>query len=209
MTLEQLRSLVQANTGRTDKDDLVDSALAMAARRVEREADFTDAIRSVTLPLTEGANSVDLPEDAVNILKVQVARDSRRQSLTIRTAEYVYERSSPDRQGIPEIGYITGGKVYFYPSASAGLSFVVDYTVSLLGPGGSTVPLLDEALVCFATSWVLRSLQQHQDAAIWFAAYNEALRTAIINDRRTPPARVFVGATEPTRELEDGTRWNW
>lgn len=197
MKLSELRNMVVANTSRRDKVTLIDQALNLALIEMAQRAPYKRLNRvTYEVPVVEGDGSFTPPVDYVQIVSVQVVTPdvNTRGPLRIKTKSDLHGRFpnflDSANSGTPAWGYIEAGRIWFYPKASQ--SFTMSITLDLLpakltdDEDQSPDSNWDNALVAWATAYTFRSLQQWQDAAGWDQQFEQAFRTMIRADRRSP-----------------------
>ena len=108
----------------------------------------------------------------------------------IRTKKFLAERW-PDfdsqADGKVRFGYLEGKRLHLVPPPDEALALDYSYyprhAVFSDDTTDLTIDIIDEAVIAFATYRVFKSLQQHEDAVMWFADYKESLKNAKDMDR--------------------------
>ena len=96
-----------------------------------------------------------------------------------------------DTASDPVYGYVENDRLFLVPRPDG--PFMITMTVSkLLGTDWSQdtdeIPIrgMDNAVVCWATSYYLDSIESFQLARVWEKRYEMALRKAVLSDRKRP-----------------------
>jgi len=199
-TLAGLRAIVQQNLGnRTDKSMLIDSALNAALRQAVQRHRFKRLAVQSDLTLTTGVQAVVMPANAIQVVELRIIDGTMSHRIDLADKVMVTERF-PNPWAFsnqrPSIAYEESGVLYFSP--------VPDKTYTLRGTylfnpatlvsdtDSAGVDGLDAAMITYATSYVMRSIEKFSEADSWERQFEKELSAAIIADRRRPATVVLM-----------------
>lgn len=192
MNLAQLRNLVIENTGRTDKESLINSAINLALTEISSRRNWLDLQTEGQVTLLVGQDNIDLGSEAQRVTEIRVLDDDNSHRIRIRPKEWLVSRFPNPAQysaGRPSWGWLEGSRLFVLPIADANYSVV--YTSYILHPElteDSDVVVIragvDRAIIAYATYWVFLSIEKHEDAKVWFASFESMLRTVKDVDRK-------------------------
>ena len=177
MTKAELRTLVQANVGRTDKDTVINNALDFALTTLSQTELHDDLRRELDSTCVISSTFVQLPSTLSQLLDVRLV-DPTNPSLAyplviLRKLEFV--RMFPNVPGNaitgrPTFSFVEAGKLNFNCITQA------EYTIRITGfflgeffadTGENPIKNADEALTAYATANLYESIQMYDDAARW------------------------------------------
>lgn len=190
MNRKTIRDLVIETTGRTDKEALINSAINIALNKISSEHHWNDLLIEATVALVVDATSVSLASDVRRLTEVRFLDGLSSYKLQIRPMAWVV-KMFPDlsiySKGRPRYGYLQGTTLHFIPKSDSTNTIKYSYyklnadltddttNISILHAG--------EAVIAYATYWVFRALQLHDDANQWFASFIIELANAKRADR--------------------------
>lgn len=206
MNRSQLRALVIDHTGRSDKTDLINSMLDEAVRKISSEHLWNDLVTELSTTLVAGTESITLDPTLRRLFEFRIMDGLSSYQLEIRPKTWVVTQWSDPAAlavGKPRYGYLQGTVLYLVPPPD--LAYEVRYSYYRHHPrltsdtSSVLIPQADEAVVAYATYRTFKSLQQHEDANLWFADYQELLMDAKRMDRSSAVRHVAMprGTGEP------------
>jgi hypothetical protein len=212
MTRLQLRDTIKGIVRREDKDSLINTGLNLALQAISKRATFREQVVESDSTLTSGSSSIALPTGTRRVRTVIVLDGSQPYQLVLKTKGFIRDRWPDTSQlaaGDPEVGYIEGSNLYVLPKASSDLSlrWTVEKNLTEFSTDSDTCecPLLDEALIAWASCFIFKLTQQLEDAAVWNGTYEMALQSAISEDRKIGGvdirAQEFVRASSTERSV--------
>lgn len=193
MNREQIEDLVVESTGRSDKRTLIRSAIDMALGEISTRRLWSDLLVEGEVSISAGDESVDLANDTARIIEIRLMDDSQSRPMCIRPKKWLMDRCpdpSSTSQRRPYYGYLQGTTLYFVPFPDN--TYTVKYTYCRLHPAlsAATDPVLirgaDRAVQAWATYWIFKSIEKHEDAKEWLSAYEMQLRAAERLDKDNP-----------------------
>lgn len=190
MNRAEIRNLVIDHTGRSDKASLINSMITAALKKVSSEGLWRDLLTEQSVSLIVGQAFIALVAGAQRVSEVRIIDGLSSYELEVRPKSYVTERW-PDfdsfDNGRPYVAYIEGRFIHMVPAPDTAFTLKYSYykrTADLADDTTSLeVTIFDEAVIAFATYRTFKSLQMHEDAALWFADYREALKDAKMMDK--------------------------
>lgn len=194
MTREEILSLVISNTGRSDKQELMQSAINLALTEISQRHDFQQMMESHDLALAAGESSVALPDRTLSVLEARIHTEVDVNQVThlILLPKQTILREFPDLnadvESRPICGFIEQNVLYVNPPANE--AYVIKTTLFRLFPTlatGETVPanlMLINALVSWVTAYTFRSIEKFQESDRWMLEYERSLRVATRADNR-------------------------
>jgi len=185
MTREQLETLVNEATGRSDKTTLVRTALNLAVAEISSQRLWSDLMRRTEVTLVEGALAVDLAPGAARIVEITVVEGTLSRPLLGRSKLWCQERfPAPETRSTsrPQYGYLEGTTLYVVPRPNK--DYVLRYTYYTMHPDLDlpTSELLirhaSAAVVAYAVFWVFQSIEKLKEAETWYKTYLIQLASA-------------------------------
>lgn len=208
----EIRNLVIDTTGRSDKESLINSAINIALNKVSSSHLWNDLLTEASVTLVVDATSVSLESDVRRLVEVRVLDGTSSYKLRIRPMDWVV-KMFPDlsvrSSGKPRHGYLQGTTLHFVPKSDD--TYTVKYSYYKLHPDliNDTTSILilqaDEAIIAYATHWVFKSLQLHNDASQWLGLFAIELANAKRADRS--PAIEFVADQRGRNVSASGDYW--
>lgn len=193
MNRADIRNLVIEHTGRADKVSLINSMITAALKKVSSEKHWRDLLVESSVTLIPNQVFIQLDTAVRRLSEVRLIDGLSSYKIEVRPKNWVVERW-PDLNSqfsnYPRFAYLQGTQLFLMPPPST--NWVLKYTyfpraTLLTDETTELVPdILDEAVIAYATYRTFKSLQQTEDASVWFADYQEALRNAKSMD--TDPA---------------------
>jgi hypothetical protein len=185
MNRGELRTLVLQNTKRTDKLDLINSALDMAVDEVSAAYLWSDLLTEDEVILYQG-QPVSLATNTARVVEVRLVDGTvNSQPLQIRPKSWLAKYFPvPDLQAQrrPVYGYFEGVILHTIPLPA--IDYTIRYSYYPLHGAftGDASELLirhaSKAVVAYATHWMWFSLERYQDAEAWMTMYQRALESA-------------------------------
>lgn len=185
MTREQLETLVNEATGRTDKSSLTLSALNLAVAEVSSQRLWYDMMVQGEATILEGALSIDLASDVARVASVTVVDDTLSRPLLCRSRTWVSERyADPTSWPVerPQFGYLEGRTLFMVPRPDQ--DYVIRYNYYKLHPDLDTptsellIRHATAAVVAYAAFWVFQSIEKLKEAEQWYGTYLRQLQSA-------------------------------
>lgn len=190
MNRADVRNLVTDATGRTDKDTEINRALNVALNKISSEFLWNDLLTEDSVTLTVDAASVALASNTRRLSEVRLIDGLNSSRIVIRPKTWVvkfYPNPTSMSSARPRYGYLQGTTLFLVPPSDTADTVTYSYykmhnditddTTQL------TIPQADEAVVAYTIYWVFKSLEKHEDAAMWFGDYQTHLRDAKQVDR--------------------------
>lgn len=200
MNRGQLRQLVVGITGRSDKAEVINTALNLGLESITNRHDFFPKYFEEEIAIVEDDSFVELPPRVRDIAEVRLIDGPQSYPLEIRLKTYVAARwPMPDEvsKGKPIVGYVEDGKFHFLPYSDA--AYALRFTfIPLAGPLESDTDEpgilgIDNALVAYAAAFVYDSLEMSQEASVWTSRYEMRLLESIRADKRSVGRRITQG----------------
>jgi len=197
----QLREAVTTRTSRSDLADLVNDAINASIEEIARVHRWKAFIEEISLAISTDDLSKALPDRTQHVFEgrvIAVSEDDEDTSyawpIEITAKNRVVKRF-PDIQrlfaGIPVIGYVESGTLYFYPKASQDLTIKLTvYTMpDVLTDDTTQTPelYLDQAIIAAATRDVFASIEKFSSADYWDRRYLRELTVGIREDNNKYP----------------------
>jgi hypothetical protein len=214
MTRLQIRNLVIANTGRSDKTVVINAKLDSALQEVAKVRRWKSLRANVDLAIVAGDWWVTLASDHSTLLKVRVINGSQSYDLPIKTkgeVDRVFPNPVAEATGMPSICYEDEAKLYFAPKINQSLTLKVDYVRSeeLLSfatdSTANPIKHTDRVLECMVTRDLFLSIEQFDSASVWDGMLNRALGLAISKDKES---NTRLQMAEAGRAPNEG-RFDW
>lgn len=184
MNREQLETLVVEATGRSDKTTLIRSALNLAIQRVSAHRLWSDLMTEDEVSIAAGAASVALASDVARVIEARILGAQRR-PLMVRPKAWLMQREPDPSQRAataPCYAYLQGTSLYVIPYPDA--EYDIGYTYyklpaqMTLSTDEQPIRCADAAIAAYATHWVFKSIEKHEDAEMWAQTYLDQLRSA-------------------------------
>lgn len=193
MNLLQIIAAVAGNTKRTDKDDVARTGVTLGWQRCSVIHPFRGLIRTDEIAVASQANNVPLSGSPVRIYAAYWINGTGSWRIMGRSREWVVRRvpnidASPT-PSYPTWSYLDGNTLHFVPGANdeGQIKVTYQYVPTMVEDADENpVPLLDEAIISYSTSWVFKSVQLWNEANFWESNYQNALQLAIDADRSQP-----------------------
>ena len=208
----EIRNLVIDTTGRSDKESLINSAINIALNKVSSSHLWNDLLTEASLTLTVDATSVSIESDVRRLVEVRVLDGLSSYKLRVRSMDWVV-KMFPDlsihSSRKPRYGYLQVTTLHFVPKYDS--TYTVKYSYYKLHPDltNDTTNILilqaDEAVIAYATHWVFKSLQLHEDANQWLGLFAVELANAKRADRSS--AVEFVADQRGRNVYTSGDYW--
>lgn len=208
MNLSEIRDLVIEHTNRSDKATLIDSMINAALRKVSSEHTWRDLLEEADVTLIANQSFIALASNVKRLAQVSIIDGLSSYPLLVRPKKWIIDRwpdldsQSPNR---PCYGYLEGRTLYLMPPPNEAFTLRYSYYRRHDSLSSDTDELefdhIDEAVIAYATYRTFKSLQQHEDAALWFADYKEVLKDAKKMDHSPAVTRIADqrGRGEPVR----------
>ncbi len=194
MTRLELRNLVISNLGnRTDKNAVINAALEEGLKQSARLHFFRSLVSESDVAIIADSAYIDLPATAYQLLEVRLINGTSSYPIVVKTKKWLVDRwanIADHAAGRPVYGYIENSDLFLYPISDG--SYTVRITVTTAPTFSSSdatenpIPVLDMALVCFATAFVMRSIQMFEYAAPWDLEYGKLFTGAKLGDKKGP-----------------------
>ena len=179
MNRSEIRTLIIATTGRSDKETLINSAINIALRKVSAEALWNDLLTEADVTTGADDTYVTLADNVRRLTEVRWIDGLNSSRIVIQPKTWIIRLyPAPDElpSGVPLFGYLQGLRLYLVPPV-AEADYTIRYSYYPLHADLSddttetTIPQADEAVIAYATYWVFKSLEQHDDAERWLIDY--------------------------------------
>lgn len=224
-TFLQLQNLVLLNCNREDKADLIKEAINLALEEIVQISPWRELKIEYDVAIAEGSNAVAIPSQVTHVSQVRILNTDVPSIVTsdsepgqqlgyvveIRSQKEV-QNDNPDlnvaSRGIPSTCFVSGGNIIFDVPLNADkiVRMLADSFVPTLEDDDDPNPLprTDNAVVAWATSYVFRSIEMFENSREWERIYGQALRFAVVNDRRHPGVKLQMrGAMTPQERWYD------
>lgn len=210
LTREELRNLVISNTGRSDKVALINSALSLAMNDISLQHTFRQmcVVFSGTLSINDA--SLTLPTGAVDLMELRLIdpdTSTLTHTIVLKSKSWILSRwpnPSSNSSGTPCIAYLESNVLVFDRPVVKAYTYAGTYLRMLRALDDDTdtadCPYIDNALVCWATAYVFRSIQDQRSADSWLMQYRVAMRDAKAFDGHRPG--MDIRAEEFTRAAD-------
>lgn len=188
MNRAQIRELVLENTRRTDKTGLMNLAINAALQKVSSDHLWIDLMVSADLAIVANDASVAIPSNCHRLADARLivaGSPSMSRGIKVRPRTWVnqwYPSPSDQPTGKPVYAYLEGSSLYFVPLSDG--SYTVRVAYYRLHP--DLTADTDECLIrhagqcvaAYATHWVFKAIEQHENAAQWAGLYVDLFRSA-------------------------------
>ena len=185
MNRAEIRTLMEAATGRTDKTTTFDSAINIALRKVSSEHLWNDLLTEDSKTLTTGTNTIVLATDTRRLSEVRVidGLNSYRLIVFPKTKfSMMYPNPTALSNQKPRVAYLQGTTLHMAPPPDS--TYTIKYSYYKLHADftdnvtETDIPQADEAVVSYAIYWIFKSIEQYDSAVRWFADYEDQLKDA-------------------------------
>ncbi|KKM85135.1 hypothetical protein LCGC14_1292110 [marine sediment metagenome] len=190
LTRASISTTVQAMTGRTDKADVIITAIDLALEEISnshkwRGLKFEDqAVVTVASTQTVDLSSLGIDQ----LISVRLIQGSDSSYLLKYISEELFDKMLPDvtdlTESTPKFCYIKGDTLFLGPVPDAVYTLFVRYVKSMVAGSANVIKGIDGAIIAFATSFVFASIEKEQLAAFWDRRYARALLLAHRADDR-------------------------
>lgn len=222
----EIRTLVQQHTRRTDKDALINSGIVLALQEIMQLWPWRDLRAEFDISLPSGTNVVSLPSFVNQVVQIRVldvdspielrsATDldstlgNLGYELTIldqRTMQSIDPNLSINSTGIPKYAIVKNGLIQVIPPTNTDKILRILDDAIIINMQDDTddnpLPRTDNAVIAWATSYLLMSIEKFEEAAQWDKKFQQAIAIARSNnDRRTGQKRQMRGA------MSEQERW--
>jgi len=193
LTLSELRTRVQTNTNRTDKDTQIDVAINDAIKDIGRHREWKDLRIEKEITLTIDTYRYAFPSDMNTCLSMKIYDGTESVELMERTKEWL-NRAVPapasDGTARPQYYAVDGNYYELYPVPNEAYTVRILYlrwpAELTLDSQACDIDGIDDVVVSLATSGVYASLGQLDMANYWENKYLRSRKDASIADSRRP-----------------------
>lgn len=190
MNRKTIRDLVISTTGRTDKDALINSAINIALNKVSSAHLWNDLLTEATVTLTIDAVSVALASDVRRLSEVRLIDGLNSYAIKVVPKTWLVQRYSDFTSyasTTPRFAYLQGTTLHYIPASDAvdtvKYSYYKLHTDLTDDTTNITILHAGEAVIAYTTHWIFKSLQLHEDAAMWLESFAIELNNAKRADR--------------------------
>lgn len=217
MTRADIRQAVQDNTGRTDKDTLVNTLINLGLREIARRHLFRDLKIEDDLAIAQGEISVPLKSSTYSVEEARIIDENTSASSGVFR---IYDKRDlvkliPNPDGESEVrpsrGYVENNRMFF--SAPSDGPYLLRVTVYKLPEDfiddTQEVPITEVELTLISwVSWRLfLSIEKVESSQLWATQYEvDLLRLTSADARRPGVDRRLKGFQDEPRLLP-GTYW--
>lgn len=217
MIRDELLDLVKSNTGRTDKDTVIDQGLNFAIQRISQRQPFDELRNEFDCQIVENDTQTQLPSDLDQIVELRLIVPS---SPTLSYPMELWRKTKFIKLFPNVIGStITGRPLWCYRDRNmlyldrkSNGTYTIRITGFKLGVfsngfAGDPVTEADECLTAYATHYLYKSIQMYADAQFWFGEYNQ-LFLELVNAKQREIGNSSI-ATEwsRTRPVQPNQPW--
>jgi hypothetical protein len=195
--------MVVSNTNRSDKLSLINQFLAQAISEIFQVKEFRSAEVVEEVTLTGGTQSLQLSGTPQQVLSVQMIFGVLSRELWFKDKKWILNKFPNLSNTIttrPTYCYADGSTIYFVGLANQDYTIRVHYykipTFSL-DTDVCPTPIIENAVVAWATASTFRSIQMFQEAGVWMQEYGRALRIAMSSDDKSHADRTAEGHGYP------------
>ena len=180
-TLASLKLRVQSNLqGRDDLTSEISYAIDDACEELSHAFWRSLVTRDSTTSTVSGTQSIALPSDCEEVLRVQIVDNSSSYEVELLTkadVETRYPVADEFSSGTPAAVYREGSSLYFGPMPDAAYVVRVSYRAALSVASGSiSYDGFDPLVVAYATAQVFESIEHGTVSATrWWAVYKRRL----------------------------------
>jgi hypothetical protein len=193
LTRLQMRTLIQGNTSRTDKDTLINSHMTLAVDEIGRRHSFQEQESEITLTLNDGDLSIALPAGTQVIKELRYVDGTNSVPVSIRPKTVIvklFPTISTLSFGRTAYAYVENDVLYVIPGMSGThtLKATVVSQLNVLDDDNDTLQVsgLENTVISYATWKLFASLQQYADASYWEQQFEKDFAKAIANDMDKP-----------------------
>lgn len=186
MNRQDLENLVIGATGRSDKLELIRSALNLAVEELSTKRTWKDLQVEDEVTISSGAQNVALASDVARVQEIRVINGLLSYPLLVREKKWLTDWT-PNLAALstarPTYGYIEGRTLYVIRRPNQ--DYPIRYTYHRLHPAldSATSELLirkaGAAVAAWASYWIFLSIEKEKEAQLWFATYEKHLATAV------------------------------
>lgn len=184
-----IRTAVQDNIGRTDKDSVIDNSITLALEAIGRRHRFRVMRTESDLSIVADDLLIALPSGTVDVHEARIIDGTSSYPILLKTKKWITDRwpnIDGDSKGKPVRAYVEGSNLYLQPQCDD--SYTVRLTVTkypTLASDSDTlsIPGVDECVINWCTAYVLRSYEKFQEAVQWERRFETALKFAMKDDR--------------------------
>jgi hypothetical protein len=197
MTKAELRAIVIQNTNRSDKVDLINSALVFGGRQIQQARLWHKSLTSATTTLAANASTVLKPTDLDKIYAVVVENaESTLNRYRVRVVEQSTFRTffptltTLTQVGEPWLCYEDVLNLVFGPMAQQAYNITTHYykkhTTLVSDSDTPLIDEFDELLIAYASAYVFRSIEMFDSANQWETMFRTRLGELIRTDAERP-----------------------
>lgn len=209
MNRSQLRDVVSEITNRTDKTNLINSAIDMALSEVGQRHDFREMRVTEDIPLAAGDLSCGLNGSLFHLITITLVDGVSSYGVELRTKPWFVQRfPNPSASGAtrPTHAYVEGTTLYFQAPMDTARTIRVTYTKLppplLTDASTPLIAFVDNCVIAWASCYVFRAIQMFQEALEWQKQFEMGLMHAIKADIRVSGTMVVSDQyqTSPRRQ---------
>lgn len=201
MTKSEMALAVKRNIGnRTDKDVVIGEALNFALSELSQLHDFFIQDTRSTATTVIDSEYVDLGDSSIvkTVFEARVMGASP-SVIQLRPKTWIVDKY-PDvgevTSGVPAYAYQEGNYLYIAPVADAvytiGFSYYPDIIGFALDSSENPIPLLQQAIIEWATGYVFDSIELFERGVAWKTRAYTSAKIAVDRDRRSFRTRQFT-----------------
>lgn len=190
MNRQEIENLVIEATGRSDKLALIRLAINLALTEISSQRLWSDLQVEDEVAISQSDLSAALASDVARVAEVRLIDGTSSRVLLIRPKTWLVQKC-PDvasrPEGRPLFAYLEGTSLFFYPVPSQ--AYTIRYTYYKLHPA-LTLPTdsilvrqIESAVVAYTVFWLFQTLEQQENAKIWYASYQIFMRSAELVDK--------------------------
>jgi len=214
MTRKELKDAVRTHFENTTvKNELIEQGLSFGLKTFAQEHDFS--IRALTrtgVALTANVETFILSssEEIQRVKEVRVLDGTSAYSVQIKEKSWFVKKfpnpteSSPSK---PLYCYQEANTLYFAPVPDSDYdieyTYIPDESSFTEDSSENPIPLLDHALVCWATAYLFDSMQKFQEGRLWRSNSYAAFASAVKRDKRTYTRRIAAGSRPAGQDAID------
>ncbi len=191
-------SAVEVRIGRTDKGDVIDSALDLALEEMGQQHTFKSMWSESDLTIVADDDEVSLPAETLQVVEARLIDDLLSQPFPLYAKTWVVEKwpnIAARSTGKPRFGYEDRGVIKLYPESDGEYTLrVTVIALPTLAAGDASEPTVahvNKYLINSATAETFRSVESYEAAAVWDRRADRALKMAIRFDRKRVDVRRF------------------
>jgi hypothetical protein len=209
MNRAAIRSQVEENTARTDKTTTINNAIDAALKKISSRHNWRDLLTEATVICVIDQEFIALASDVRRLAEVRWMDGLSSYEIEIRPKSWLihmWPDFSVQPSNKPRFAYLEGTTLYMTPRPATANTLKYSYYkrhASLTDDNTSIdFTIADEAVIAYATYRVFKSVQMHEDATMWLADFQQALKDAKEMDRHSGIVRQATprGLGEPVHE---------